>query len=204
MRTLLNLLVVSLIVSVGPTAKAAAPEGEEKEWPAALDFKMQTLDGKPVHLAKKYEGQVVLLVNVASRCGYTPQYAGLQALHEKYAAQGLAIVGVPCNQFGGQEPGTATEIAQFCEANYGVEFDLLEKVNVKREEEGQSPLYKHLTDEEIYPETGSDIKWNFEKFLIGRNGQVLGHWPSKVAPESKELVAAIETALEQPRQTNEE
>lgn len=169
----------------------------DKVWPVALDFTMQTLDGKEVHLAEKYEGKVVLLVNVASRCGYTRQYAGLQELHDKYGEAGLAVVGVPCNQFGGQEPGTAEDIAQFCEANYGVEFDMLEKVNVKRSEDDQCGLYKYLTDADELPEAGSDIKWNFEKFLIGRDGQVIGHYQSKVAPQSDELIAVIETALAQ-------
>lgn len=167
----------------------------EHEWPAALDFTMQTLDGKEVHLGEKYEGRVVLLVNVASRCGFTPQYGALQALHEKYAEDGLAVVGVPCNQFGGQEPGTAEQIAEFCEANFGVEFDMLAKANVKRSEDDQCPLYAYLTDEEQLPEIGSDIKWNFEKFLIGRDGQVIAHYRSKVAPQSDEMTEAIENAL---------
>ena len=170
-------------------------ENEEKAWPAALDFTMQTLDGKEVHLGEKYDGKVLLLVNVASRCGYTPQYRGLQALHEKYGEDGLAVVGVPCNQFGGQEPGLAAEIAEFCESRYGVEFDMLAKVNVKRSEDDQCPLYEYLTDEEQLPEIGSDIKWNFEKFLIGRDGQVIAHYRSKVAPQSDEMTAAIEQAL---------
>lgn len=174
----------------------AAEEPEtEKEWPAALDFTMETLDGEEVHLAEKYEGQVVLLVNVASKCGYTPQYNGLQSLHEKYGEDGLAVVGVPCNQFGGQEPGAAAEIATFCEETYGVEFDMLEKVNVKRSQDDQCALYEYLTDEEKLPEVGSDIKWNFEKFLIGRDGQVIAHYRSKVSPLSKEMTKAIEDAL---------
>lgn len=193
----------AIFISLGVTAMAAgeteatAAEGADtkKEWPAALDFTMNTLDGEEVHLAQKYEGQVVLLVNVASKCGYTPQYTGLQTLHEKYGEQGLAVVGAPCNQFGGQEAGTSEDIAEFCEATYGVEFDMLEKVNVKRSEDDQCPLYEYLTDEEKLPETGSDIRWNFEKFLIGRDGQVIAHYRSKVAPLSKELTSAIEKAL---------
>ncbi|QDU58072.1 glutathione peroxidase [Aeoliella mucimassa] len=175
--------------------KASETAKAEKEWPTALDFKMKTLEGEEVHLAEKYEGKVVLFVNVASRCGYTPQYEGLQALHEKYGEQGLAIVGVPCNQFGGQEPGTSEQIAQFCEANYGVEFDMLGKVNVKRSEDDQCPLYKYLTDEEKLPGIGSDIKWNFEKFVIGRDGKPIAHYRSKTAPESEELTKTIEEAL---------
>lgn len=170
-------------------------ENDEKDWPAALDFTMQTLDGEEVHLGEKYDGKVLLLVNVASRCGYTPQYEGMQALHEKYGEEGLAVVGVPCNQFGGQEPGSAEEIADFCESKYGVDFDMLAKVNVKRSEEDQCPLYEYLTDEEQLPEIGSDIKWNFEKFLIGRDGQVIAHYRSRTAPQSDEMTAAIEQAL---------
>jgi glutathione peroxidase len=139
----------------------------------------------------------VLLVNVASKCGYTPQYEGLQGLHEKYADKGLAVVGVPSNQFGGQEPGTAEEIAEFCDSKYGVEFDMLDKVNVKANEKGQAPLYKFLTSEKTNPKHGSDIKWNFEKFLIDAEGNVIGHYRSGVKPESKELTGAIEKALEE-------
>ena len=117
----LSLVVVGCSLSL---ARGDDHEGE-KEYPAALSFEMETLTGEPVHLGEKYAGKVVVFVNVASKCGYTPQYTGLQGLHEKYAEQGLAIVGVPCNQFGRQEPGTADEIAEFCEENYGVEFDML-------------------------------------------------------------------------------
>lgn len=197
MRTLLSLtLALTFLWSTPIMATAADTEKEkEKDWPAALDFTMKTLDGKEVHLAEKYEGKVVLLVNVASKCGFTGQYAGLQELHEKYADQGLAIVGVPCNQFGGQEPGTAEEIASFCQTNYGVEFDMLSKVNVKRGKEDQCELYKYLTDKEKLPGIGSDIKWNFEKFLIGRDGQVIAHYRSMTGPNSKKLVGAVEEAL---------
>lgn len=169
---------------------------DKEKLPAALNFTMKTLDGKKVNLAEKYKGRVVLLVNVASKCGYTRQYEGLQGLHEKYADKGLAVVGVPSNQFGGQEPGTAEEIAEFCESTYGVEFDMLEKVNVKASEEKQAPLYKYLTSEKTNPKHGGDIKWNFEKFLIDAEGNVIGHYRSKVEPDSEELVEAIEKALE--------
>jgi glutathione peroxidase len=194
MRTLFA-TVFALTLTCGISTMSIAEETKDKEWPAALDFTMQTLDGKEVHLGEKYEGKVVLFVNVASKCGYTPQYKGLQELHEKYGKEGLAIVGVPSNQFGGQEPGTADEIATFCEKNYGVEFDMLAKVNVKRSEEDQCPLYQYLTDKEKLPGIGSDVKWNFEKFVIGRDGEVIAHYGSSVKPESKEMVAAVEEAL---------
>nr|WP_197526374.1 glutathione peroxidase [Botrimarina colliarenosi] len=151
---------------------------------------METLDGEPVELAEKYAGKVVLFVNVASKCGFTKQYDGLQDLHAKYGDQGLVVVGVPCNQFGGQEPGTADEIAQFCSSTYGVEFDMLGKVEVNGE--GQCPLYAYLTKESPYP---GPIKWNFEKFLIGRDGEVTGRYASRVTPDSVELVADIEHEL---------
>jgi glutathione peroxidase len=194
MRTLFA-TVFALTLTCGISTMSIAEETKDKEWPAALDFTMQTLDGKEVHLGEKYDGKVVLFVNVASKCGYTPQYKGLQELHKKYGKEGLAIVGVPSNQFGGQEPGTAEEIATFCEKNYGVEFDMLSKVNVKRSEEDQCPLYEYLTDKEKLPGIGSDVKWNFEKFLVGRDGEVIAHYGSSVKPESKEMVAAVEEAL---------
>jgi len=156
----------------------------------ALDFTMETLDGESVDLAEKYAGKVVLLVNVASRCGYTRQYEGLQELHARYADQGLAIVGVPCNQFGGQEPGTASEIAQFCESTYGVEFDMLGKVKVNGPD--ACPLYAYLTSDSPYP---GKIGWNFEKFLVSKDGEVVSRYPSKVEPTGPELTADIEREL---------
>ena len=158
-----------------------------------LDQEMKTLDGKKVNLAKKYQGKVVLLVNVASKCGLTPQYEQLEALHDKYADEGLAIVGVPCNQFKNQEPGTAEQIAQFCKTKYGVEFDLLAKVEVNGPE--AAPLYKHLTSEETNPEFGGEITWNFEKFLFNRDGQLVARFAPRVKPDSKEVVSAIDAEL---------
>jgi glutathione peroxidase len=150
---------------------------------------MNRIDGKPVDLSR-YQGQVVLMVNVASQCGFTPQYAGLEELHKKYAAKGLRILGFPSNDFGEQEPGTNSEIAQFCKQNYGVEFDMFSKIVVNGP--GQAPLYKYLTG---YPKSPGPIDWNFEKFLVGRNGEVIGRFKSDVEPDSKQLVGAIETAL---------
>jgi glutathione peroxidase len=158
-----------------------------------LAVEMETLDGKKVNLAKKYKGKVVLLVNVASKCGNTPQYKPLQALHEKYGKEGLAIVGVPCNQFGKQEPGTAEEIAEFCSTKYGVTFDLLAKVDVN--DKDAAPLYKYLTSEKTNPEFAGKIPWNFEKFLIGRDGKVAARFKHRTKPDSEEVVKAIETEL---------
>lgn len=176
-------------------ATAAANDAAKSSQPAGpLAVKMKSLDGKEVDLAKKYKGKVVLLVNVASKCGNTPQYQPLEALHEKYAEQGLAIVGVPCNQFGKQEPGTSAEIAQFCVKNYGVKFDILAKVDVNGE--NAAPLYKFLTSKETNPKFAGRVTWNFEKFLIGRDGQVVNRFTPKVQPDAKEVTQAIEAELE--------
>jgi glutathione peroxidase len=164
------------------------PVGSPKV-PAALNFTMNSIDGKTVDLSK-YQGQVVLMVNVASECGYTPQYAGLEELHKKYAGKGLRILGFPSNDFGQQEPGTNGEIAQFCKQNYGVEFDMFSKIVVRGD--GQAPLYKYLT---MHPKFSGQVDWNFEKFLIGRNGEVIGRFKSEIEPTSKQMTGAIETAL---------
>lgn len=158
-----------------------------------LNQKMQTLGGEDVNPAEKYAGKVILLVNVASKCGLTPQYEALEALYEKYSDQGLVIVGVPCNQFNGQEPGTAAEIAEFCKTNYNVQFDLLAKVDVNGE--GACPLYKFLTSTESNPEFGGPITWNFEKFLFSRNGDLKARFAPRVKPDSPEVVHAIEAEL---------
>ena len=161
--------------------------------PKGLDFTMKTIDGKEVNLGKVYEGKVVLFVNVASRCGYTPQYEGLQELHEKFQKQGLVVIGVPCNQFGGQEPGSESEIKEFCQSNYGVEFAMLSKVDVKGD--GQCDLYKYLTGLELAPKGKGPIGWNFEKILVDREGKPVARFGSGTKPMSKELVGAIESAL---------
>ena len=179
-----------LLAAVAP---ALGADGQKSpEVPKALDFKMKTLAGKEVHLAK-YQGKVVLIVNVASKCGLTPQYEQLEALHKKYAKQGLAVLGFPCNQFKGQEPGTAEEIQQFCRLNYGVEFDLFEKIEVNGD--GACPLYKYLTALKTKPKKAGDISWNFEKFLIGRDGQVVARFAPPTKPDDPEVIAAIEREL---------
>ena len=175
------------------SAEDAAAAKDQTAESTPLNQEMKTLDGKKVNLAKKYDDKVVLLVNVASKCGLTPQYEQLQAMHEKYSDEGLAIVGVPCNQFGQQEPGTPEEIAQFCEANYGVEFDLLGKVDVNGP--NAAPLYKYLTSKETNPEFSGKITWNFEKFLFNRDGQLVARFAPKVKPDSPEVIAAIEKEL---------
>jgi glutathione peroxidase len=174
-------------------ADAAVSASVQANPASPLNQAMKTLDGKEVNPAEKYAGKVVLLVNVASKCGLTPQYKTLEALHEKYADQGLAIVGVPCNQFNGQEPGTAEEIATFCSTKYGVEFDLLEKVDVNGD--AACPLYKWLTSEETNPKSPGPIEWNFAKFLFNRQGELVGRFSPRTTPDSSEVVEAIEAQL---------
>lgn len=147
------------------------------------DFKLTTLDGKPFSLAD-YKGKKILIVNTASACGFTPQYADLEALYEKYKGK-LVIVGFPANNFGGQEPGSNTEIQTFCKKNYGVTFPMSEKVSVKGED--IHPLFKYLTDEAGKLGEKDPIKWNFTKFLIDENGKLLAVFPSKVKPMSEEI-----------------
>ncbi|MDP9935993.1 glutathione peroxidase [Paenarthrobacter nicotinovorans] len=139
----------------------------------------------------RFEGKAVMVVNVASKCGYTRQYAGLEELYGKYRGQGLEILGVPCNQFGGQEPGADEEIAEFCERNFGVTFPLTSKANVLGKE--QHPLFAELTrDDDGQP---VKVKWNFEKFVINRSGELVGRFPSAVEPDSEDLLKAVEEAL---------
>src|SRR5262249_50836751 len=153
---------------------------------------MNSLAGKPVEF-KQYQGKVLLIVNVASECGYTPQYKGLQELHKKYAGKGLAIVGVPSNDFGQQEPGTHAQIAEFCKKHYGVEFDRLAKVAVTGKD--QCPLSRHLTSKESNPKLGGPVQWNFEKFLVSRTGIVVARFASDVEPDAPDGVKAVEAEL---------
>jgi len=154
------------------------------------DVPLKDIDGKEASL-KTYQGKVLLIVNVASKCGYTPQYANLQAVYQKYKDQGLVVLGFPCNQFLHQEPGTDAEIKQFCTSKYDVTFPLFDKLEVNGP--GRHPLYKILAGEGS-PVAG-DIKWNFTKFLIGRDGKILKRFESKVKPDSAETTPAIEAAL---------
>jgi glutathione peroxidase len=191
MRRFVHLTLAALI-SFAFVLPARADEKGDKKVPPVLNFKMKSLAGQEVDLSQ-YQGKVVLIVNVASKCGFTPQYKGLEALHEKYASQGLVVLGVPSNDFGGQEPGSSEQIAQFCEKNFGVKFDMLEKVPVKGD--AQVPLYKYLTSKETNPSFAGPIKWNFTKFLIGRNGEIAARFESKVKPEDEKVIKAIETEL---------
>jgi len=154
------------------------------------DIPLKDIDGKDTSL-KPYQGKVVLIVNVASRCGYTPQYKGLEAVYEKYKDKGLVVLGFPCNQFGGQEPGTSQEIKEFCSSKYNVTFPMFSKIDVNGA--NRHPLYVALAGKDS-PFPG-DIKWNFSKFLIGRDGKILNRFEPGTTPESPELTAAIDTAL---------
>jgi len=153
---------------------------------SVYEFTMNSIDGQPMPL-RKFEGKVMLIVNVASKCGFTPQYEGLEALYEKYKDQGFVIAGFPANNFMAQEPGTNEEIKTFCSTKYNVKFPLYSKISVKGDD--QAPLYQFLT------QTGGEIKWNFTKFLVDRNGKVIARFESAVKPESPEVTAAIERAL---------
>jgi glutathione peroxidase len=185
----LPLFAALAVFALAGVATAEEKKGDTKV-PEVLNFKMKSLDGKDVDLSK-YKGKVVLFVNVASKCGLTDgQYKGLQQLHEKYAKDGLAIVGVPANEFGKQEPGTDKEISEFCTTKYNVKFDMLSKVVVKGDD--IAPLYKHLTDKKTNPKFGGEIKWNFTKFLIDKSGQVVGRFEPRVDPLSDEVVRAVE------------
>ena len=157
------------------------------------DYTLKTIDGTPESLAT-FKGKTVLIVNVASKCGYTPQYAGLQQLYAKYKDRGFVILGFPANNFGLQEPGTNEEIKTFCSRTYNVTFPMFSKVSVKGND--KTPLYQFLTEQSPNAATHGDIKWNFTKFLIGKDGKVLERFESAVKPESPEMEKAVETALQ--------
>lgn len=207
----MNRLAVSILsVSVLLASASCEQEGPQAEEPptSAMEpadetasqvsgtpiyrFEMDNIDGTPVNL-DTYSGKVLLLVNVASKCGYTPQYAGLQQLYEKYRDEGLVVLGFPANNFGSQEPGTDDEIQAFCTTNYNVTFPMFSKISVKGDD--IHPLYAYLTSAESDPQLAGPITWNFNKFLIGRDGSVIGRYDSKVEPLSPELTGDIESAL---------
>ena len=159
---------------------------------ALNEIAISALDGRPLDL-EQFDGKAVLIVNVASECGYTPQYAGLEEIHTRYKDRGFSVLGVPCNQFGGQEPGTPEEIAAFCSTTYGVTFPLTEKVDVNGA--GRHPLYAELTLTPDDEGEAGDVEWNFEKFLVGADGEVMARFRQQVTPQAPELLSAIESAL---------
>jgi glutathione peroxidase len=178
MKTMLSSL---LLLAIAMTTQAASN---------LSDIPLKDINGKDTSL-KAYKGQVLLIVNVASKCGYTPQYKSLEATYRKYKDQGFEVLGFPCNQFGGQEPGSNEEIKQFCSSKYDVTFPLFDKLDVKGA--NQHPLYVALSGKDS-PFPG-DVKWNFGKFLVGRDGKIIKRWDSKVTPDSEEVTKAIEAAL---------
>ncbi|HLL69898.1 MAG TPA: glutathione peroxidase [Pyrinomonadaceae bacterium] len=159
---------------------------------SVYDFTLKNSKGQDVKLSD-YRGKVVMLVNVASKCGYTPQYEGLQKIYERYKDQGFTILGFPANNFGAQEPGSDEEIQQFCRINYGVTFPVFSKISVKGDD--KHPLYKYLTERETNPEFAGEIKWNFNKFLVSKDGKIIARFESADKPEDAKVTGAIESAL---------
>ena len=190
MKTILALITIA--TAAGAMAAVERPTERTTEMSDVLDVTMTSLQGRSVDL-NQYRGEVVLMVNVASECGYTYQYEGLQNLHDRYADRGLAILGFPSNDFGSQEPGSAGEIQDFCERNYGVRFDMFSKIPVTGSR--KVDLYRFLTSRDTSPFPG-EVAWNFEKFLIDRDGKIIGRFKSPVEPESREMTSAIEAALD--------
>jgi len=184
-------LIAAQVIAQSQTP-ASPPPSTKKPVPLALNFTMNDIDGKPVDLST-HQGKVILIVNTAIQCGYTPQYQELQELYKKHKDAGLVILGFPANNFGEQEPGTNEEIKGFCTKNYGVTFPMFSKVSVKGDD--QCPLYKFLTSSDSNPKFAGDIKWNFEKFMIGRDGEVVNRFGSKVKPSGQELTKAVEVEL---------
>ena len=167
-------------------------EDKKSEVPPVLKREMKSLTGKKVDF-KKYDGKVLLIVNVASQCGATPQYKPLEALHEKYNEKGLAVLGFPCNQFGKQEPGDDEEVAAFCQKNYGVKFDMFSKIDVNGDKADE--LFKQLTSKDAFAKDAGPVKWNFEKFLVSKEGKVVARFRTGVQPDDAEVVKAIEAEL---------
>ncbi len=182
------LLLTSFLVLSPAVMLTASEKGAERIY----DFTMTSIEGKPVPLSS-YKGRVILIVNVASQCGFTPQYKGLEALYLRYKDRGFTILGFPANNFGHQEPGTDVEIKTFCSTNYNITFDLFSKISVKGND--QHPLYRFLTSAETDPKFSGDVKWNFQKYLIDRKGNIVGRFASAVEPMSADVTTAIERAL---------
>lgn len=182
----------SSLLLTGIVAACVAPMNAEDNATSTLGHQMKSLSGEDVDLAS-YKGRVLLIVNVASQCGLTPQYEALQALYDKHQGQGLVVLGFPCNQFGSQEPGSEREIAVFCTNNYKVKFPMFAKVEVNGS--GAAPLFKQLTSTDTKPQGKGPIGWNFEKFVIGRDGKVVARFAPHVEPDATEVLAVITAEL---------
>ena len=181
---------IALLIALLGTSLMAADK-------TIYDFTLNSIDGQTTPLST-FKGKVALIVNVASRCGYTPQYAALESVYEKYKDRGFVIIGFPANNFGAQEPGSNQEIKTFCTAKYHVSFPMMAKVSVKGSD--ITPLYQFLTDKNAHPQTGGEIGWNFTKFLVGPDGKVIARFDSAVEPDSAQVTSAIEKALESVKQ----
>ncbi len=190
MKRLINIITSLLILFSTQNFARINPKTPSETSNNILDLSVRNIDGKEVKLSQ-YKGKVLLIVNVASKCGYTPQYEGLEKIYEKYKDKGFEILAFPCNDFGGQEPGTNEEIKEFCSSKFNVTFPLFDKIKVIGKE--KSPLYERLINSKNVEQ--GDIKWNFEKFLIDKKGEIVARFRSKVKPESEELISAIEVEL---------
>ena len=179
-------------MTFGLAAGSRAAEPEKAK--SVLDFKVKSIDGKDVDLSE-YKGDVLLIVNTASQCGYTPQYEGLEEVYEKYKDKGFEVLAFPANEFGGQEPGTDAEIKTFCTSKYNVTFPVFSKIVVKGE--GKHPLYQYLTSKDSNPDFAGEIPWNFSKFLVNRQGEVIARFEPKDKPEGEKVTGAIEKALDE-------
>ena len=198
-KFMLGLAALGLLMGLGrfavTHASADDQDAKQPEVPAVLNFEVKSIKGEQTHLSKYY-GDVVLIVNTASKCGLTPQYKQLQKLHDDHREAGLSILGFPANNFGKQEPGSNEQIVEFCQENYGVEFDMFSKISVKGED--QAPLYAFLTSDKTNPGFSGDIRWNFDKFLISREGKVIARFDPRTSPDAKQVIEAIQAALKQP------
>ena len=193
MRRTVAVSLMAYMMMVGSlTGAAKAARTDAPATGSVHDFTMKSIDGADVPLAR-YKGKVLLIVNVASKCGYTPQYEALQELYRRYKDKGLAVLGFPANNFGWQEPGTDAEIKTFCTTKYNVTFDMFSKISVKGSD--QHPLYTYLTSEDANPATAGAVKWNFTKYLVNKDGHVIARFNSGTTPLSDELVKAVEAAL---------
>ena len=195
---LLTLAVLGLVIAMAPMEPgvAAPRKPTPKKVPPALNFTMNDIDGKPVRLSN-FEGDVIMIVNVASFCGNTPQYASLQKLYDRYKSKRFTVLAFPANEFGRQEPGTDKEIKAFCETGYHVTFPVFSKIVVKGD--GQHPLYQYLTSKSTNPKFGGEIEWNFAKFLLNRKGEVVARFPAGEDPLKQDVVETIERELEKPK-----
>jgi glutathione peroxidase len=193
MRRTLTVSLMAYMMMVGSlTGSAKGTRAEEPAPKSVHEFTVKSIDGADVALAR-YKGKVMLIVNVASKCGFTPQYEGLEELYRRYKDRGLVILGFPANNFGWQEPGTDAEIKTFCTTKYNVSFDMFSKISVKGGD--QHPLYAYLTSEDANAETAGSVKWNFTKYLVDKNGHVIAKFGSGTKPMAEEVVQAIEEAL---------